>query len=202
MKFVGRVIAIAAVAFGACIIIGLVARSGSRSGPSAAVVAPTTKAPSVSEPTAQPVSTAALAPTEPPSEPTAAPAIGKIGERREAGGVALTVVKVEKAKKIGSFQEAGGGKTYLLTEVIVETTGKDKAPYNPLYFKVKDKDGFEYNATINTADNGLKSGELANGDKARGVVAFEIPEAAHGLVLSYEPIVILGGYEPIRVALD
>lgn len=137
-------------------------------------------------------------------EPTVVPAstIGKVGERREAGGVALTAMKVEKAKEIGTFQKAKEGKMYLLVEVLLETTGRDEAPYNPIYFKVKDADGFEYNVTISTADNTLKSGKLTAGEKVRGVVTFEVPEQASGLVLSYEPIVLLGGYEPIRIALD
>lgn len=137
------------------------------------------------------------------ADPTAAPStIGKVGERQEAGGVALTALKVEKVKEIGTFQKAKEGKVYLLVEVLLETTGQEESPYNPLYFKVKDADGFEYNVTISTADNTLKSGKLAAGEKVRGVVAFEVPESAAGMVLSYEPIVLLGGYEPIKIALD
>jgi hypothetical protein len=71
-----------------------------------------------------------------------------------------------------------------------------------LYFKVKDADGYEYNATLNSGDNALKSGDLAQGDKVRGIVAFEVPTGAAGLILSYEPLVIAGGYDPIRIALD
>lgn len=150
---------------------------------------------------AAPVANVASKPTQAP-DPTAAPStIGKIGERREAGGVALTALKVEKVKEIGTFQKADAGKIYLLVEVLLETIYQE-APYNPLYFKVKDADGFEHNVTISAADNTLKSGKLAAGEKVRGVVAFEVPEQAAGLVLSYEPIVLLGGYEPIKIALD
>jgi len=156
-------------------------------------------------PTAVPA-TEAPAPTavpEPTVEPpTAVPAVGTVGERREAGGIALTVMKVDKATKIGSFQKAKAGNVYVLVEVVLETTGRDEAPYNPFYFKAKDADGFEYTAMITTADNGLKSGKLASGEKVRGIVAFEVPEKATGLVLSYEPIVILGGYTPIKIALE
>lgn len=151
---------------------------------------------------AAPVANVASKPTQAP-DPTAAPStIGKVGERLDAGGVTLTVMGVEKVKEIGTFQKAKDGKMYLLVEVLLETTGRDEAPYNPIYFKVKDADGFEHNVMISMADNTLKSGKLAAGEKVRGVVAFEVPEQAAGLVLSYEPIVMLGGYEPIRIALD
>lgn len=169
--------------------LGRSAQTGQSAAPAANVASKLTQAPEL--PTAAPDPT-----TVPPS------IIGKVGERRDAGGVALTVMGVEKAKEIGTFQKAKEGKIYLLVEVLLETTGRDEAPYNPIYFKVKDADGFEYSVMISTADNTLKSGKLAAGEKVRGVVAFEVPESATSLVLSYEPIVLLGGYEPIRIALD
>ena len=47
----------------------------------------------------------------------------------------------------------------------------------------------------------LKSGELNKGDQARGHVAFEVPENATNLVLSYEPMVLFGDYKPIHISL-
>lgn len=48
----------------------------------------------------------------------------------------------------------------------------------------------------------MKSGKLMKGDKARGNVAFEVKKGTTGWVVIYEPLVILGGYEPIRVSLE
>ena len=127
--------------------------------------------------------------------------IGKSGERVEAGGIALTVVGVERLPSLNEFMKAGTGKTYLVVDVVIEATTRDKAPYNPFYFKVKDSEGFEATAGLGGNDS-LKSGELAKGEKVRGKVTFEIAEGARGLVLSYQPLVLLGGYEPIRVALE
>ena len=147
--------------------------------------------------------TAAVAPTDVPPPPTTPTAGGAgVGEPREAGGVTLTVMAVSRATELSQFQTAEPGKEYVLAEVVLETTGRDTAPYNPFYFKVKDVDGYEYTVALNTGDNALKSGELAQGDKVRSVVAFEVPVGATGLILSYEPIVIAGGYDPIRIALD
>lgn len=141
---------------------------------------------------------------EPTPEPTVAPVAGpaKIGDRVDSGGVALTVMGVQRAADLGQFQKAKDGNAFVIAEVVLETTGRDEAPYNPLYFKVKDADGFEYNVALNIQDGALKSGKLASGEKVRGTVAFEVKENASGLVLSYEPLVILGGYEPIKVALE
>lgn len=157
---------------------------------------------------AQPTTTTAPKPTAvPPTatavpQPTKAPAIAKIGERVESSGIALTINGVSKAESMGQFLKAGDGKTYLIADVTVENAGRDKAPYNPLYFKVKDSDGYEYNAGMSIDDKALKSGELAGGEKARGTVAFTVPKAGKGFVVSYQPMVILGGYQTIRVALE
>jgi hypothetical protein len=173
---------------------------------------PTAVAATAVAPTDAPAVAPTAAPTaEPPTElPTIPPltvtpalsAIGAVGERREAGGIALTVAKVEHVAKLGDFQKAKAGNEFIIAEVILETTGRDKAPYNPFYFKVKDGDGFEYTTALNIQGNALKSGELGQGEKVRGTVAFEVKKDVAGLVLSYEPIVILGGYEPIKVALE
>jgi hypothetical protein len=137
---------------------------------------------------------------------TAAPAapaqtVGKVGDRVEANGVALTVVKVEKATQISDFQKAEEGKTFVIAEVLIENVSTDTAPYNPLYFKVKDSEGFEENSSLMTGDGALKSGELAKGEKARGNVAFQVKAEAAGLVMEYKPLVV-GNVVPIRVALE
>lgn len=156
----------------------------------------------ITQPTAAGAAEAGNSPTA-ALEATAgtAAAVGKVGDRVELDGVALTVVKVEKADQIGTFLKADAGNTYLIAEVVIENVSADKAPYNPLYFKVKDSDGFEYNAGISTDDQALKSGDLAKGDKARGTVAFQVKKDAKGFVLAFKPIVF-GGGDPIRIALE
>lgn len=151
------------------------------------------------EPTAMPDPTVEPVPTaEPPTQP---PAMARIGDKAEANGMALTVVKVEKADAVGQFLKAQAGNTYVIAEVIIENVSADKSPYNPFYFKVKDADGFEYNVGLNTDGQALKSGELSKGEKARGTVLFEVKKESKGMVLEYRPIVF-GSIDPIRVALD
>lgn len=140
--------------------------------------------------------------SEPSQEPTPAPQTAKVGDRVEAGDIALTANAVERVASLSQFQKAESGKTFVTVDVTIENVARESAPYNPLYFKVKDADGFEYNATLNTGDQSLKSGDLKQGDKARGVVAFEVPESATGLIMSYEPLVVMGGYEAIEIALE
>jgi len=128
--------------------------------------------------------------------------IVKVGERAQSSGIGLVVVKVEKLKEVG-FVTAEEGKVILDIEVVIENLNRDeKMPYNPMYFKVKDSESYEYDISFGSLDPSLQSGELTKGERVRGHVAFEVPEKATGLVVSYEPIVLFGGYEPVKVNLD
>jgi hypothetical protein len=128
--------------------------------------------------------------------------VGRIGDRIVSGGIALTILQVERTDRIGEFQEVEEGNQYLTAEVLIENIDRDEAPYNPLYFSVKDADGIEYTSDIYTAEGALQAGEIFKGDKVRGFVAFKMKENATELTLSYEPLVLLGGYETIRVLLE
>jgi hypothetical protein len=150
---------------------------------------------------AAPTATVVPVPTKPAATATAAPLpVAAVGQRVASGGVVLTVNSVRKAPRAGVFAKAKEGRVLLVADVTVENAERDTAPYNPLYFKVKDAEGFEYGSFVGV-DDGLKSGELPKGDKARGVVAFEVRTDAKGFVLSYQPIVLFGGYRTIRVGL-
>jgi hypothetical protein len=125
-----------------------------------------------------------------------------VGQRIESAGIALTVNSVEKKGELNQFMKAKPERTYLIADVTLENATRERAPYNPLYFKVKDAEGYEYSGSAIGDDKALKSGELASGERARGTVAFDVPSSAKGLVLSYQPLVILGGYEVLRVELE
>jgi hypothetical protein len=130
------------------------------------------------------------------------PSIGWIGKRIELGGMALTVLDASRWASVDTWTP-DEGYTFLVIEVIIENTGKrDELPYNPLYFSIKDNEGFEYNTSFFSANPSLKSGTILKGDKVRGLVTFEIRSNSSGLVVTYEPMVIFGGYEPIRIELN
>jgi hypothetical protein len=134
-------------------------------------------------------------PTYTPSPPP----LGVVGQRIESEGIALTVLDQLRSAQVSDFQVARVGSEYLIVEVLIETTTRETAPYNPLYFMVKDSSGFEYSGITSSNLSPLKSGDLARGEKARGTVAFEVPIGASGLTLSYDPL--FGRVAPIRVAL-
>jgi hypothetical protein len=155
-----------------------------------------TSAPAVtSGPSAQGAATAA------PAEPTAASVaqLAGVGDRVEMDGAALTVVKVSRADAQGPLLKAKEGNTLLIVEVVVENVSRDKLSPNPLFFMLKDADGFDYNAVLGV-DQQIGSSELPKGDKSRGNVAFEVKKDAKGLVLIYQTIP-LSSESVIRVAI-
>lgn len=154
--------------------------------------------------TATPAPTRTPLPTPSPTllpMATPTPSIGMVGQRREAGGIALTVIKVSKLDQIDEFLKPDDGNIYLVLEVIIENLSREITPYNPFYFRIKDVDGFEYDSAFVAPPPELKAGDLQQGDKVRGNVAFEIPVFAQGLTVTYEPLVLFGGYQPVRVDL-
>lgn len=150
-----------------------------------------------------------VSPKEPSKTPepteTEAPATKSlyiVGEKAEVEGISITVLSIQKTNKLELFS-ADAGNTYLDIEVIIENISRDEAtPYNSLYFKVKDDTAAEYTTTLDAISPSLKSGSLVKGDKARGHVAFEVPENSKGFIVSYEPMVLFGGYETIRINLE
>jgi len=110
----------------------------------------------------QPVAAVATAKPQPSAAPTVAPTVAptakpqaplaKVGQRVESSGIALTVNSVSQASELGSIWKAKDGKTYVVVDVTLENANRDKAPYNPFYFKAKDADGYEYNAAMGAGD--------------------------------------------------
>lgn len=156
--------------------------------------------------TAAPIVAKTGAPTSAPP-PAAKPAekalpVARIGDRVESAGIAITVNSLRRTGEMGQLMRAKPGRTYAVIDVIVESTAREKAPYNPLYFKVRDADGYEYTSSLIGPDNALKSGELAQGERVRGTVSFDVPAEAKGLIVAYQPAVLFGGYQTIRVQLE
>lgn len=139
---------------------------------------------------------------EPAATETPAPSaqLGSVGERIEAGGVALTVKEVKRLASVNDYSKAKDGNEFLAVEVLAENTGLERAPYNPMYFMVKDDQGYEYNTAMSAPEPSLKSGDLARGESARGWVAFEVPKTASGWVLT-EDLTLTAVDQKLRVSL-
>ena len=131
------------------------------------------------------------------------PSVAAVGDRIELEGVALTVTKAERTAQIGTLQKAQDGREFIQAEVLFENVSaeKDAASYNPFYFKIKDAEGFESNATIDMSGTALQSGNLDKGGKARGTVVFDVAKGAKNLVLSFQSPAMMFSQKSVSVAL-
>lgn len=138
-------------------------------------------------------------------EPAAMTSDAPVGQVAERAGIAVTVNSVSDAANINDFMTPAEGFAYIVVDVSIQNVSReDGAPYNPLYFRVRDADGYEYSATLaapNPALSGGEADELPAGETVRGNVAFEVRAGATGLVLSYQPLVLLSDFQPIRINL-
>ena len=183
--------------------------------------APAPTATPASAPAAGPTET--LAPTEVPTAAatptvaatdtpaaTATPAVtptptvviktGAIGERIEAGGMALTVNKVTNVDAIGDTKPSDGA-TLLVLNVTIEDISHEQTPINPFDFVLVMADNSQVNPIFAAPDPVLQSNSIKAGQKVTGNVTFEIPTDAKGYVVQFQPLVFGEGYEPIRVTL-
>jgi len=151
--------------------------------------------------TPKPTNTPIPSATPKPPPPTAT-SLPKIGDTAKGNGVVLGVVAVEKSQGSNPYLKPKTGFVYLLVGVVIGNARPEPVPYNPLYFKVKDSTGFEYNTTLPTEQPSLKSGNLASKDTVSGIVQFEVPASAEGFILTYKPLVLFADYEEIKVILE
>jgi hypothetical protein len=125
-----------------------------------------------------------------------------IGTPAASAGVVIQANKVTKTGGSNPYWKPKSGNTYLVVDIFVGNGRSEAIPYNPLYFKVRDSQGFEYNAGISTEEPSLKSGELAPKETVRGLVQFEVPADAEGFVMSYKPLVLFSDFQEIKVRLE
>lgn len=128
-------------------------------------------------------------------------ALGFLGQRVESGGIALTVAAVREGQPPAAAGEPRPLRRLVIADVLIENLGREQLPYGPSRFTVSDADRFEYQGAA-APQNALAAGALARGEQVRGSLAFAVSPSAHGLVLAYQPLTLLGDAFTIRVPLD
>ena len=127
-------------------------------------------------------------PSPTPSSPTLTP--GNIVGKVTSEGAILTVVKIAKLSKIGIWVPENAGDVFLNVEVILENVSREKIQGNSLYFSLKDKNDKSYGHSIAALDPRFPLGDLGPGQSAQGNVAFIVPDAASGFVLSFQDYIM------------
>ncbi len=119
---------------------------------------------------------------------TPSPTACLVYECCERSGASVAVLGVSTASAV-AFSTAQPGQRFLVLDVAIENvSSRQEVPYNPLYFRLRSADGFQYDSEFLAPEPDLGTGNLSQGDRVRGNIAFEVPANADGLVLIYEPI--------------
>lgn len=122
-------------------------------------------------------------PTDEPTEPAATvppPGQGpEIGTTFEAGGSLYTVNSVEDPAEEPEDEFFGPeeGNRWVVLDITQEAAGGEDSA-GPWDFTVQDEDGFIYEWTFGEAEPEFPSVQLADGQRVRGYLTFEIPEDA------------------------
>ena len=117
----------------------------------------------------------------------------KVGEQVESKGFVFVVNAIRKDAGTG-FIKPSQGNVYLIPNVTIENKGTERTTISSLLqMYVKDSEGNKYTPTLTQDATGKVDGELLGGEKVKGDVGFEVPTAATGLKLYFQPDWLFGG---------
>jgi hypothetical protein len=103
------------------------------------------------------------------------PPAGKVGQKLEYQGYAITVVAVEFAEDFPGARKARDGYTLAALDVIVASDRAKDVTFRPKYAKLVDRDGDEHAARASGRDPALEEFEdLPKGQTRRGWLTFEV----------------------------
>ena len=128
---------------------------------------------------------------------------GKVNQRVESAGLAITVVGVTNEPRFKEVTAPPASQKFVGVEVLLENNGDRGHQYFSTSFKIRDPQDRVYaSGGLGVGDPPLDWGTIVQGEKVRGHVAFVVPKDAAGLTLAYMPA---GGgppnYRPIHIDL-
>lgn len=117
----------------------------------------------------------------PPADVSASGAVerdvfGVLGDVAEANGVTLAAFNVEDPATPTGFYDAPAGTKLVAVEIAVGNTDNDSLSVNPLNTYLVTTDGYVYGAELGARDGQIDTVEIGPEERARGWVAFTIPE--------------------------
>jgi hypothetical protein len=123
-----------------------------------------------------------VAPTETPE-----PEDSFLGQNAEDGGMFLQALTVADPAEPGLFFQPESGKRLIGVEIVVGNQTADPFSTNVLNSTLLDADGFTYTPELGAVDGQLDLVDLMPGERARGWVAFLIPDAAQPAIIKFTP---------------
>lgn len=163
--------------------------------------APPASAPPTGAPAGAPL---AIDPPAPGPAAATGPAVarGRLGERVESAGLAVTVLGVTNEPRFKEVTAPPESQKFVGVEVQIGNESGAGHGYFSTAFKIKDDKDRAYAAgALGAGDPPLEWGTIVTGEKVRGHLAFVVPRDATGLTLVYLPNNAPPNYRPIHIDL-
>lgn len=138
-------------------------------------------------PTDTPLPTDTPVPTDtplPPPTDTPVPEL-YLGDAATDNSYALTGISVQDPATPGMLHTATSGKKLIAVDVIISNLAGEVLHVNPLNATLVDREGFVYQPELGGVDDQIPTLDLNPGEKARGLIAFEVPESASAASIKY-----------------
>jgi hypothetical protein len=106
----------------------------------------------------------------------------------ESAGFVLTVLDVydDPDPDLKVLLDLNSDERYLAAEIVLENRRSDGFFYGGSEFRLKDKDDYEYVATLDYRQPGIGQGTLGPGERVRGFLSYIVPREAKGLSLIFQ----------------
>jgi len=142
-------------------------------------------------------------PTTQTEEPSSQVATARIGEVVKDDTLAMVVSGTERTQKIGEFQQAESGQTFVVVDLAIKNLTSDEFINFSgfLQTRLKDDEDYTYDQTFASTGKNLNGGQIAPGEVSRGDVVYEIPKDASGLVMQFD-FQAISLFEFSRVEID
>jgi hypothetical protein len=127
-------------------------------------------------------------PTPAPESPSPSPAVarGKVGQRVDSGGIAMTLVTVSNEPRFKELFTPRPSEKFVDVELLIENTSPRGFGYYSNQFTLKDAKDRPFSSTaLGAGEPALGWGTIVPSAKVRGHLAFVVPRDATGLTLTY-----------------
>ena len=127
-------------------------------------------------------------------------AVHAVGNPVDARDYRMTVLGTRPCKVEPHFAPRQGNMK-LGVEVEIEGRTEREVPVSAFYSTLSDDAGNMYRPTLAGCAPALPAERVREGESVKGFITFELPDAARGLRLSYEPFVLGSGEQRLTFSL-
>lgn len=133
--------------------------------------------------------------------PTSSARVYRIGELSTQADYSMSVESVRECPPEPGFPPAPGARR-IGVEVAIEGLSDRQVPVNPFYATLTDNDDDRYGMAFHGCTPELAPVRVTRDQKAQGFISFEVPKAARGFQLRYDPKLVSAQHQVARFSVE